>query len=176
MRKGYIYITLFFCIGFTAKAQDQLDIFDIARKGTVTQAKELVKSNPKVVNEHNKDGFTALILACYRGNNEVAKFLVENGSDINGNSDMGTPLMASVVKGNNEMATFLIKKKANLNLADANGMTALIYGVQFQNIEVLELLLKNKADQSHKDKQGKTAFEHATFSGNEKIINLLKSN
>jgi uncharacterized protein len=89
---------------------------------------------------------------------------------------MGTPLMACVVKGNNEMSKFLITKKANINLADANGMSPLIYAVQFQNIEIIELLLKNNVDKSHKDKQGKTAFEHATFSGNEKIINLLKSN
>jgi uncharacterized protein len=176
MKKGFLYIVLIFCFGLTAKAQEKLDIFDIARKGTVQQAKELVKSNPKVINETNKDGFSALILACYRGNNEVAKFLIVNGSDINGNSDMGTPLMAAIVKGNNEMATFLIDKKANVNLADANGVTSLIYSVQFQNIDIIEVLLKNKADQSHKDKQGKTAFEYAAFSGNEKIINLLKSN
>jgi uncharacterized protein len=176
MKKVFLHIILIFCFCLTAKAQEKLDIFDIARKGTVAQAKELVKSNPKAVNETNKDGFTALILACYRGNNEVAKFLIENGSNINGNSDMGTPLMAAIVKGNNEMAKFLIEKKAIVNLADANGTTPLIYAVQFQNIDIIEVLLKNKADQSHKDKQGKTAFEYAAFSGNEKIINLLKSN
>ncbi len=152
MKKLYLYIVLILCFGLTTKAQEKSDVFDIARKGTVEQIRQLVQSNPKVVNETNKDGFSALILACYRGNNEVAKFLIENGSNINSNSDMGTPLMASVVKGNNEMATFLIEKKANLNLADANGTTALIYSVQFQNIEILELLLKNKADQPHKDK------------------------
>lgn len=176
MKKTLQFIVLIFSFVFTANAQEKSDIFDIARKGTIEQAKELVKLNPKIVDETNKDGFTALILACYRGNNEVAKFLIEKGSNINGNSDMGTPLMASVVKGNNEMATFLIEKKANVNLADANGMTALIYSVQFQNTAILELLLKNKVDPSQKDRQGKTAFEYAAFSGNEKIINLLKSN
>ncbi len=157
-------------------AQEKLDVFDVARKGTLEQIKDLVKANPKVVDEISKEGFSPLILACYRGNNLVAKYLIENDCNINGNSAMGTPLMSCIVKGNNEMAKFLIEKKANLNLADANGMTALIYSVQFQNIELIELLLKNKVDQSQKDKQEKTAFEYATFSGNEKIINLLKSN
>ena len=175
MKVLHLFIILVLCTASTY-SQTATDLYEIARKGTLIQAQELVKSNPKTVNETNKDGFTALILACYRGNNEVAKFLIENGSNINGNSDMGTPLMAAIVKGNNEMATFLIEIKANVNLADANGITPLMYAVQFQNLNVIELLIKNKADQSHKDKQGKTAFEYAAFSGNEKIINLLKSN
>jgi ankyrin repeat protein len=68
----------------------------------------------------------------------------------------------------------LIQKKANINIADANGTTALIYCVQFNNRTILSLLLENKVDKTHKDKDGKTAFEHAVFSGNEEIINLLK--
>jgi uncharacterized protein len=165
-----------FCMSGIIAQETKKDIYDIARKGTVAEATALIASNPKLVLEANKDGFSALVLAIYRGNNEVAKLLVDKGSDINGNSDMGSPLMAAVVKGNNEMAKFLLEKKANPNLADANGITALIYAVQFQNMEVLELLLKNKANKAHQDKQGKTAFEHAAFSGNEKIINQLKLN
>ena len=65
-------------------------------------------------------------------------------------------------------------KKADLNLADKNGTTALIYAVQFQNKTVLANLIQNKADKNHKDKEGKTAFEYAVFAGNEEIINLLK--
>ncbi|WP_310557261.1 ankyrin repeat domain-containing protein [Flavobacterium sp.] len=152
------------------------NIYDIARKGSVAEAKELIVANPKIVLEANKDGFTALVLATYRGNNEVAKLLIESGADINSSSSMGSPLMAAVVKGNNEIAKILLEKKANPNLADANGMTALIYAVQFQNVEILDLLLKYNANKSHKDKQGKTAFEYAAFSGNEKIINKLKLN
>jgi ankyrin repeat protein len=155
-------------------AQEKLNVFDIGRKGTVEQAKEVLKTNPKAFNVVNDDGYSPLVLACYRGNNEVAKLLIESGSDINGISKMGTPLMAAVVKGNNEIANLLIEKKADVNAADANGTTALIYAVQFQNAVTLKLLLENKANKNHKDKEGKTAFEYAVFSGNEAIINLLK--
>jgi ankyrin repeat protein len=155
-------------------SQETLDVFDIARKGTLEQAKNILKVNPNAFNTVNEDGFSPLILACYKGNNEVAKLLIETGCDINGNSKMGTPLMACVVKGNNEIAKFLIKKKVDIDNADANGTTALIYCVQFNNKIILSLLLENKVDKTHKDKDGKTAFEHAVFSGNEEIINLLK--
>lgn len=173
MKPIITFILLFFLTNFSF-AQEKLDVFDVARKGTVDQAKDLMKSNPQIFDVTNQEGYSPLILACYRNNNEVAKFIIENGGDINGNSNMGTPLMAAIVKGNNEIAQLLIEKKADLNLADKNGITALIYAVQFQNKTVLAKLIQNKVDKNHKDKEGKTAFEYAVFAGNEEIINLLK--
>jgi uncharacterized protein len=155
-------------------SQSKNDVFDIARNGTVEQVKEIVKDNPNAFNALNSEGYSPLILACYRGNNEVAKLLIELNCDINGSSKMGTPLMAAIVKGNDEIATLLIEKKADVNVFDQNGTTALIYAVMFKNKKMIALLLKNNADKSHKDNKGKTAFEYAVFSGNEEITNLLK--
>lgn len=173
MKPIITFILLFFLTNFSF-AQEKLDVFDVARKGTVEQAKDLMKSNPQIFDVTNQEGFSPLLLACYRGNNEVAKLMIKSGCNLNLNSNMGTPLMAAIVKGNNEIAQLLIEKKADLNLADKNGITALIYAVQFQNKTVLANLIQNKADKNHKDKEGKTAFEYAVFAGNEEIINLLK--
>lgn len=166
-----VFITVITNLSF---GQEAANVFDIARKGTVEQVKEILKTNPKAFNVVNENGFSPLVLATYRGNNEVAKLLITSGSDINGNTKMGTPLMAAIVKGNDEIAKLLIANKADLNASDENGTTALIYTVQFQNSTILKLLLNNKVDKNHKDKEGKTAFEHAVFSRNEEIINLLK--
>lgn len=173
MKKNYILLILllFVQLGFSQEPQD---VFDIARRGTVEQAKAAVKTNPKAFHTTNAEGYSPLILACYRGNSEVAKYLIETGSDINGNSSMGTPLMAAVVKGNGDIVNYLLEHKADPNIADANGTTALIYATMFKNAEIIKSLLAHKADKSKTDKQGKTAFEYAAFSGNETIINLLK--
>ncbi len=171
--KNLILIILFLCFQ-SIFSQTITDVFDIARKGTVGQAKEAVKANPKAFQTVNSEGYSPLILACYRANNEVAKYLIETGADINGSSSMGTPLMAAVVKGNNEIAKFLIEHKANPDIADANGTTALIYATMFKNTEIIKLLLVHNADKSKTDNKGKTAFEYAAFSGDETIINLLK--
>ena len=164
----------FFLLSLHCFSQEAISVFDIARKGTLEQAQVKVKQNAKAFDVVNEEGYSPLVLACYRGNNDVAKFIIENGTDINGSSKMGTPLMAAIVKGNNAIATLLIKKKANLNITDENGTTALIYAVMFKNAAIIKLLLENKVDKTHKDKSDKTAFEHAVFSGNEEIINLLK--
>ncbi|WP_157486100.1 ankyrin repeat domain-containing protein [Flavobacterium soli] len=169
------YILLFFFFAFqSVSSQEALNVFDVARKGTVEQAKALHQQDPHIFNTVNEAGYSPLILACYRGNNEVAQFLIENGSDVNGSSSMGTPLMAAVVKGNIPVVKMLLSKKAAIDLADANGITPLIYAVQFNNVALTKLLLDYKADKTKVDKSGKTAFEYATFSGNETLINLLK--
>lgn len=173
MVKKYFLLILFFTSIFSF-AQEKTSIFDVARTGTLAEAQTLFQQNPKCVNEVNEAGYPPLILACYRGNTEVAQFLIENGANLNYNSTMGTPLMAAVVKGNMGIVKTLLDLKADVNLSDVNGISALIYAVQFQNPEILSMLLQYNADKTHKDKEGKTAFEHAVFSGNETIINLLK--
>ncbi|HEU4497015.1 MAG TPA: ankyrin repeat domain-containing protein [Flavobacterium sp.] len=165
---------LFFLMLLSANAFSQKDIFNVARTGTVDEAKALMKAAPNCINETSPQGYTPLILACYRGNNEVAKLLAKNVKDINAGSGMGTALMAATVKGNVEMAKFLLENKADPDRTDANGTTALIYAVQFSSPEIIKLLLAHKADKAKTDNSGKTAFEYAAFTGNETIINLLK--
>ncbi len=167
----FLFLTLVSSVGI---AQETVDVFEIARKGTTDQVKMALSSNPNAFNTVNADGYSPLILACYKGNNEVAKLLIGIGTDLNGNSKMGTPLMASIVKGNNEIAKLLIESKANVNIFDENGTTALIYAVMFKNKMIIKLLLENKVDKTHKDKSNKTAFEYAVFSKEDEIINLLK--
>jgi ankyrin repeat protein len=168
-----ISLTCLFLLQFLVSfSQDS--IFTIARSGSVEQVKELLKTNPNCINEKNVEGYTPLILACYRSNNEVATFFIDNGAVLDENSPMGSALMASIVKGNNEIVSLLLKKNADINASDSQGITPLIYAVQFKNTEVIKWLLSYNVDKNKVDSKGKTAFEYAVFSGNEEIINLLK--
>lgn len=148
--------------------------FDVARKGNLSEMKMLYANDLNVVNAIDQNGSSMLILACYRGNQEVAKFLIDNQADLNYVSKNGTALMASVVKGELQLVDELLKKGTNPDLTDENGMTALMFAVQFKNVAIIEKLLSAKANKELKSKQNKTAFEYAVFSNNEEIINLLK--
>ena len=161
-------ITISYC-------QPTLDVFDIGRKGTVDQVKEKLNENPNSFNVVNDEGYSPLLLACYRGNNEVAKLLIEKGSDINGKSKFGTPLMACIVKGNNEIAKVLIDKKADLNFADLSGMTALIYAINFKNYEVVSSLVKAGVNVDFKDTKNKSALDYAILLDDDLLIELLKN-
>lgn len=172
-----IFFILNLILGFTImSAQEKAkSIFDIARSGTVAEVKELMKQNPDIINQTNESGFTPLILACYRSNMEVAKFLIDNVKDVNYKSSEGTALAGLAVKYNRDLVEQLLNKKANPNIVDSTGSTPLFWAVKFGNTELVELLLAHKADKSIKDSQGMTPFEYALQTNNKEIINLLKN-
>ena len=148
--------------------------FDVARKGKLSDIKLIFEKDKNIVNAIDEKGSSMLILACYRGNHEVAQFLIDNGASLNYVSNNGTALMACVVKNESELVDELLNKKTNLDLTDANGVTALMYAVQLKNIQMVKKLINSGANATLKCKQNKTAFEYAVFSNNEEIINLLK--
>jgi len=153
----------------------QKDVFAVARNGTIEEMKLLFEKDVNCVNEVDKYGFSPLILASYRGNFEVAKYLITIVKDVNYQSPEGTALMAAVMRNNIELIQLLIANKANLNLTSKTGVTALMLATQFKNFEIIKILLLNKADKSLKDNEGKTAFEYAINTNNDAIIQLLKN-
>lgn len=163
------------CFFITNLIFAQEDVFTIARNGSVNEIKILFEKNPNCINEVDKNGFSPLILASYRGNFEVAKYLITIVKDVNYQSSEGTALMAAVMRSNTELIQLLIAKKANLDATSKTGVTALMLATQFKNIEIITLLLKHNADKLLKDKEGKTAFEYAVNTNNDAIIQLLKN-
>lgn len=152
----------------------QKDVFTVARSGTVEEMKLLFEKNANCVNEVDKNEFSPLILASYRGNFEVAKYLITIVNDVNYQSPEGTALMAAVMRNDTGLIDLLIEKKANLDLTNKTGVTALMLAIQFKKIEIIKILLQHKANKLLKDNEGKTAFEYAVFTNDDKIIQLLK--
>lgn len=165
---------LLFLLTINAVFSQNSNCFDVARKGNLSEIKLLFDNDKNIINAIDINGSSMLILACYRGNQEVAQFLIEKGADLNYISNNGTALMACVFKSEFLLVDELIKKSVNLDLTDGNGITALMLAVQFKNVEMVKKLLNAGANKQLKCKQNKTAFEYAVFSNNEEIINLLK--
>lgn len=174
MKNLIVLVSIF--LGSLLCAQEKvISIFDVARSGTVSEVKDLMKQNPDIINQTNEGGFSPLILACYRGNVEVAKYLIDHVKDVNYKSKEGTALAGLAVKYNKELVENLLKRNADPNIADDTGYTPLFWAVKFGNTELIQLLLKYKADRSKKDSMGMTPFEYALKTNNKEIINLLKN-
>lgn len=152
----------------------QKDVFTVARNGTVNEMKMLFEKNANCINEVDKNEFSPLILASYRGNFEVAKYLITIVKDVNYQSPEGTALMAAVMRNDTELIHLLIEKNANLDLTSQTGVTALMLAIQLKKIEIIKILLQHKANILLKDNEGKTAFEYAVNTNDDKIIQLLK--
>jgi ankyrin repeat protein len=175
MKKLISIISLFLCFAAMSAQEKTKSIFDMARSGTVAEVKDLMKQDPNIINKTNENGFSPLILACYRGNIEVADFLMDKVKDIIYNSSMGTALMAVVYKGDLQLTQKLLDNKSDVNTMDSQGTTPLIFASKLGNTEMVKLLLKYNADKNIKDKQGNTAFEYAVLSKKSELINQLKN-
>ncbi|WP_333694464.1 ankyrin repeat domain-containing protein [Flavobacterium sp.] len=168
-------IQILICIaGFNFHLLAQTDLIQMVRVNDYEGVQKAVKLNPDLVNQKSNEGFTPLILASYRGNLDMVKFLLDSGAQVNVGTSMGSALMAATVKGHYEVVALLLEREANPDLTDSEGTTALMYAVQFRNVALTKLLLLNKASKTLLDSKGKSAFEYAVFTGNEEIINLLK--
>jgi ankyrin repeat protein len=171
MKKFFkIIILLLLCTSL--KAQDK-NVFDIARKGTLSDIQEIFNQTPELINAINDNKATPLILACYRNNEAVALYLSDKVSNVNYNSGMGTALMAAIMSGNKVIIDKLISKKADLDQTDTQGKTALIYAAFNNNTEIVKMLIKAGANKKLADKENRTALDYAKFNKNTQLIILL---
>jgi ankyrin repeat protein len=170
MRQLVLLFFILFSVSFQAQERT---IFDIARKGTLSEIEDIHKRNPELINAVNDNKATPLILACYRNNEAVALYLLDAVSNINYNSGMGTALMAAIMSGNKIIIEKLIAKKADLDQTDTQGKSALIYAAFNNNTEIVQMLLKAGANKKLADNENRTALDYAKFNKNTQLIILL---
>jgi len=67
----------------------------------------------------------------------------------------------------------LLQARCDINAADSNGRTPLMYAARYQRLTAVRLLLKHGANTKAKDKGGMTALDLAKSSGNKEIIHYF---
>jgi ankyrin repeat protein len=132
------------------------------------------------VNARGPRGYTALHAAAVQRDLAVLKALVEAGADIDVQTeDKTTPLIATVSSpySSSDVALFLIQRGANVDLADADGATALWYATTDKSIEVLQELLKRGANPNVQTRSigfpGNTPLHMAALNGLNIKLQLL---
>jgi ankyrin repeat protein len=160
-----------------ASNKKSLDIFEAAALGRLDRVKQCLR-DASAINARSKDGFTALHFACFFGQPEAARLLIESGAAVDAvaaNPTQVMPLHSAASARNLEAARLLLEHRAPVNSRQQGGWVPIHAAAQNGDRPMVELLLKHHADPKLANDEGKTPAMVATEKGHEEIAALLES-
>jgi len=149
-----------------------LDIFEAAALGRLDRLRDAASA----INSRSKDGFTALHFACFFGQPDAARRLIENGAAVDAvatNPTQVMPLHSAASSRNLEAARLLLEHGAPANARQQAGWVPIHAAAQNGDRPMVELLLKHHADPKLANDEGKTSAMVAREKGHEEIATLL---
>jgi ankyrin repeat protein len=154
----------------------ELSIFDACAIGKFDDLTLLVFKDPAIVNSFSIDGFTPLGLACYFGHEDIARFLVLKGAEVNVPSNNGFnvfPIHSAVAADNFNITKMLLDAGAYPNVCQKSGVAPLHTAAQLGDIELIILLLEHGAEVSLRMEGGKLPADLAAEKGFKEIAEIL---
>eukprot|EP00833_Pecoramyces_ruminatium_P018269 jgi/Orpsp1_1/1192301/evm.model.d7180000092096.1 len=131
--------------------------------------------NEKYIISKNNDNYY-LYNFCIRYNNEnMIKFLIEHGADVNEENHNGeTALFIACLSGNEDLVKYLVEHGANINKKNKYGKTPLSRACFSENKNIIKYLIKHGADINKKNCLGKTPLYELYLNKNENFIKYFK--
>jgi uncharacterized protein len=158
-----------------ADQKKDLNLFEAASLGRMDRLRELTRDSA-AVNSFSADGFTALHFACFFGQPESARHLIESGAMIDavaGNPMKVTPLHSAASARNLEAVHLLLTHRASVNARQAGGWAPIHAAAQNGDRPMVDLLLRHGADPRLPNDEGKTPAMVAREKGHAEIAVLL---
>lgn len=139
------------------------------------ESMEFLRKNPKLVDQTDQYGRTALLVASIVGFQQIVPILLEYHADINKpDFDGQTPLMMSIKHQNNVIFLLLFRNGADINLCDSQGMNALMYAA-LSNEKILIFLCRHNIDTTKADKHGNKPLMFSCMNGGTGMEIILKN-
>ncbi|MGA8222239.1 MAG: ankyrin repeat domain-containing protein, partial [Candidatus Acidiferrales bacterium] len=165
-----------------------LDIFEAAALGRLDRLKECMRDastintrslDERSIDSRSNDGFTPLHFACFFGQPEAARLLVESGAAVDAvaaNPTQVMPLHSAAAARNLEAARLLLEHGAPgiVNARQQGGWVPIHAAAQNGDRPMVNLLLKHRADPKLANNDGKTPAMVAREKGHEELAALLE--
>jgi ankyrin repeat protein len=146
-------------------ANPPLDAFDAAAAGRTRGLEELLDGEPELAQAWSHDGFTALHLAAFFGQEDAARLLLERGAEANLVARHATihvtPLHSAAAGSHAEIVKLLLEHGADPNAAQDGGFTPLHSAAQNDDRDSVDALLEAGADPSRANDEGQTPADLA---------------
>jgi uncharacterized protein len=153
-----------------------LDIFEAASLGLLDILQSFL-GDASTINSLSKDCFTALHFACFFGQPQAARLLLENGAAVGAvaaNPMKVMPLHSAASVRNLEAARLLLEHGAPVNARQQGGWAPIHAAAQNGDRPMVELLLQHGADCRLVNAEGKTPSAVTREKGHEEIAALLE--
>lgn len=179
MKIPYFYrmIRVFiFTVLFVQQAWSQT-IFEIARNGSEGEMKVLLDAHPEQINQLSEQGLSPFLLAAYRGNNSVAKLLIERGADIRTCYPEGSALYGVIYKNNMEIFELLLSHGVSVNdtCQFEQFGSPLHFAMSLKRYEILERMMKERPDLQKLDQHGKSLSELLSIYNDDKLKSIIQT-
>jgi len=145
-----------------------LDIFEAAALGRDSEVADLLMRDGGLVNAYAPDGFTALHLACFFGNEESVRHLLAAGGNPNAvaeNVTRVTPLHSAAASRRASCVRLILQGGALPDAKQQHGYTALMSAALHGDRTMARVLLDHGAQKEIRCDDGKTAAEFAREKG-----------
>jgi ankyrin repeat protein len=135
--------------------QATADLFAGVREGDLERVRQAVDTGIELdqrisystKNRSESSGWTALMVAVQQGHLEIARWLVEQGADVNAKNQHQYSALSMAIEGNHaELIKLLAQHGADLEVGGRSGTTALMKMAWEGNRELVTFLLEQGAD------------------------------
>jgi ankyrin repeat protein len=169
-----LLFTLFIFPSFRGQAAGDGPLVSAAKDNDVAAVRAQLAKKVDV-NEHARDGSTAILWATYHSNIEMAKALITAGAAVNTPNHYGiTPLLQASRTGDAPMVAALLKAGADVAVAHPEGQTSLMAASRTGSLDAVKSLLDAGANVNAADSyQQQTALMWASSEGQLDVVNVL---
>lgn len=152
-------------------------LMNAINKNNLSLVEQLIQ-NGADVNELDSNHDAPVVIAAYKGYNQILKALLEAGADVRA-VDPGmkaTALHAAAYAGRTEAAKLLIEYRIDINKQGPyNGYTALHDAIWQDNVEIAKVLLDANADLSLLSHDGKSPLDFAKSKNRKEIVAMIQN-
>ena len=154
-----------------------LTIAEASALGDLERVQSLLTEDPSLRDARSDDGFPALGLAIFFRQPHVARFLIEQGADVNAaaeNAQRVAPLHAAAAVRDRETTELLLAHGADPNAKQQLDYTPLHGAASRGDMELAKVLLAHGAEREARGSDGKTPAEIAEKYGHPELAEWLR--
>jgi uncharacterized protein len=145
------------------KPSQEIELFSAIKAGEIEIVKEIVSSDPTLVDARSPAGESAILTAVYHRRKDIANLLVARGAKLT--------LFEACAAGEFDRVERLVASGEGVNTFSDDGWTPLHLAAFFGHSKIAELLLGHGADVAalSRNPNGNTPL-HAALAGNQKMV------